>query len=64
MASSSPERALRKRQQSIGDASKELKAKQDDPLANEKLQVKKMEERIARMKMDIARKEGQAKARG
>ncbi len=64
IASASPERALRKRQQAIGDAAGELKSKRDDPLANDKLQVKKMEERITRLKMSIARKEAQAKTRG
>ncbi len=57
IASSSPERALRARSQSIGDKKKIIQSDKEDPLAKEKLQIKKMEERIARMKMNVARKE-------
>ncbi len=57
IAASSPERALRARSQMIGDKKKTIQADKEDPLSKEKLQIKKMEERIARMKMNVARKE-------
>ncbi len=57
MASSSPERALRARQQSISDKQKAIKTDTNDPLANERLTIKKSEDRVARMKMNLARKE-------
>ena len=59
-AASSPERAIRMRQQNIKDKSAAIKQDEDDQFANERLAIKKMEERIARMKMMLARKEDMA----
>ena len=59
-AAASPERAIRMRQQDIKDKSATIKQDTDDQFANERLAIKKMEERIARMKMMLARKEDMA----
>ena len=63
VSAASPDRAIRQRQQNIKDKSAELKANPDDPLAQERLAIKKMEERIAKMKMLLARKEKMMGAR-
>lgn len=60
-AAASPERALRARQQAIKDKTKVIKDNPADPFERERLQIKNMEERIAKMKMALARKEEMAK---
>ena len=63
IAGNQPDRALRIRRQNIKDKSAELKGNPNDPLANERLAIKKMEERIAKMKISLARKEDMTQAR-
>lgn len=62
VGAASPERALRAQQQEIKNQTADLKANKDDPFARERLQIKQMEDRIARMKMLLARKEQMAGA--
>jgi len=64
IAAGSPERAIRARQQAIGDREKELRGDKEDPLARERLQITKLEQQIARLKMNLARKESMASKKG
>jgi len=63
MSANQPARAIRSRQQDIASQEKAIKAQPDDPLAADRLAIKKMEERIARMKMALSRKEEMAQKR-
>jgi hypothetical protein len=62
-AGHSPSRAIKLRQQNIKDKTAQLKANPNDPLAKDRLAVKKMEERLVRMKIMLARKEDIARAK-
>jgi len=59
VAGNSPGRTLRDRQKAIKAKSADLKVNKDDPLAQDRLAIKNMEERIVKMKMLLARKEQQ-----
>lgn len=62
MGAANPARAIKQKQQDIASQEKELKANPDDPLANDKLAIKALEQKLARMKIVLARKEEQLAA--
>lgn len=68
MGSANPERAIRQRQQDIQQQKKAITADDaaegKDPLDPLRVQIKNMEERLARMKMQLARKEQAAEQQG
>lgn len=59
-ATASPERAIRAQQQDIKDQTAALKTDKNDPFARDRLQIKQLEQRIAQLKMVLARKEANA----
>ena len=57
LGSASPQRLQRARQEEIKNRKKEIAAREDDPLEPLRLQIKTLEQKVARMKQNLISKE-------
>jgi len=58
-AAASPSRAMKMRQQALSQQKKEIQQSENDPLQGERLAIQTLEDRLAKMKMSLAKKEQQ-----